>query len=344
MVNKINRSYSQKKWVKWGLFPFFLLVLWFALTFWYIVIFDQAVLVLSYNYSPSNFTEITHERLLKGQKLSGEFVARDNNLGIVALRFKSFQRIPYAQEDSLLFKFKEKGQKDWYYQNTYRSGFTFDMPFLPFGFPVIHDSKEKTYVFELESLKGNKINGVALSSRQPFLTSKYQENKQVLLKSPKAFIDFGIKKFVNSFQTIDISFSSLVFMFPLFFYILWNLFIKKSFKNAISGLSSYLFIYFIILVILTDILFLQILNDLLFLVIAMLWLVIFKKYRLDSKYTFVVGLFILLFSPIFLQFNNNGVAQKAAAWAFIFFVTGLIQALSKIKSVESEANKGKEGK
>src|SRR5690606_4297168 len=103
---------------------FLLFILWFALTVWYIIIFDESVLVLSYNHGEENFTSIAYDRLLEGEKLAGEFVAQDENLGIVALRFEKLPRIPWDQEDKLIFRIKEAGADTWYYTGEYMSGLT----------------------------------------------------------------------------------------------------------------------------------------------------------------------------------------------------------------------------
>lgn len=313
--------------MKFGLIPAMLLGIWFVLTFAYIVMFDQSALVISYNHSADSFTSITHNRLLKGQKLAGEFIAKEDNLGIVAMRFKSFQRIPFKDEDMLVFRLKEKGQRDWYYQNEYRSGLTYDVPFLPFGFPVIHESKGKTYQFELESRKGNTYNGVALSTRQPFLVSKYQMDKSELLHNPRQLISFLITKFTNSFHTIDITYSSVIFALLFLFY----LFILLQPRIL---LPHYTFPVLIIFLLIIDIVYLQVLNDLLYLFIVPLWLWVAARTKMDSRYTFGAGLFLLVFSPVFLQLNNTSAAETAGAWAFMFFVTGLIQAMGELRSAK----------
>ncbi len=358
MAKERNKSLFQNKWIRWGLIPLILFGLWFALTFWYIVIFDKSFTVLSYNHSEENFSDITHQRLLEDEKLSGEFTARENNLGIVAMRFRSFQRIPYDQEDLLVFRLKEKGDNDWYYEGEYMSGLTFDVPFLPFGFPPIADSQGKEYVFELESTRGNQVNGVSLSTREPFLVSMYQADRSVLVSDPQALLNFVIKKFFNSFSTIDIWYSSVIFSFPLFFYLFWisplkrhivdrpvkyihNAINKKAeksvvFKYILKGVKiviKYNLLFVLASAVLVDILILQILNDLLYLSVIFIWIFLLKVYKLDSRPSFIAGLFFLIFAPIFLEFNNTGIAEKAAAWAFMFFAGGVfIEMISLRKS------------
>lgn len=340
------KNIIKNKWFKKGIIPLLLLAVWFTLTFWYILIFDQSLLVISYNHSAENFDKSPHTRLLAGKKLTGEFVAQDDNLGTVAMRFLNFQRIPYDQEDILVFRLKEKGQKNWYYENTYRSGLIFDVPFLPFGFPIIKDSKNKLYDFELESLKGNMRNGVVLSTRSPFLASKYKSDKSELFADPEKLIQFIVKKFLNSFNTIDILYSSFVFSFPFLFYILWTPLSKycvnpllswvekKSRKRAsifflndfiiFSAVIKYFFVSCILAAVFIDILYLQTIDYLLYIVISVLWVVVLLKYQLSTKHSLFVGLFVLAFSPLALIWNNNAISEQAGAWAFIFLLNGLL--------------------
>lgn len=360
------KSSAKIQWIKWVVVPCVLLILWIALTFYYIIKVDQSFLVLSYNHGVESFSTISHDRLLKGQKLTGEFVAQENNLGIVALRFKSFQRIPYRYEDAMVFRIKEKNQKNWYYENNYRSGFVYDMPFLPFGFPLIPDSKSKTYVFELESLKGTQINGVALSHRQPFLTSKYQADKNTLQHDYNALFTFAYRKFINAYSTIDISYSSFVFSLPLLLYLFWisparrkvvdpalasfnthiDIFGRKLvgakysyIENIGAKFVSYYLLIFIVAVILIDIVILQIYNDLLYLIIAALWFFLMRGYKLKGNTTLIIGLFVLLLAPVYMQFNVTNIAEKAGAWAFIFLVVGLVQLLCEMKRVYPDKTK-----
>lgn len=357
MNNKITKI-KKTKLIKYFVILFFLFLIWFLGTFWAIIKYDQSVLIMSFSHNTNDFTQINHEKLMKGQKISGEFVAKDDNLGIVSLRFKSFQRVSYKQEDKLIFRLKEKGAKDWYYKNQYRSGFIYDMPFLPFGFPIIKDSFGKTYVFELESLNGNAVNGVALSSREPILASKYATDRNDILHNPAKLVSFAFKKYFNSFQTIDIAYSSLIFALPFLFYIYWiSPLRKKIIKPYLSSVekkyTSFLrrrfgkhskyfekiyyivsrnyYIIFLILFILIDVIFLQIYNDLLYIVVGVIWFVMMKINNIDSEKTFLIGLGILIFAPIYLQLNITNVAEKAGAWAFILFVVGLIQALYDLR-------------
>src|SRR5258708_18011115 len=149
--------------VRWGVVPFLLVFLWAILTVWYSVSLDKSFTVIAYYHNHINFSRISHQKLLAGSTIAGEFIGQDTNLGIVAIRFRTFIRVPYRDEDMLVFRLKEKGAKKWYYENTYKSGLIYELPLFPFGFPKIADSKGKTYLFEITSLYGNQTNAVAIS-------------------------------------------------------------------------------------------------------------------------------------------------------------------------------------
>lgn len=325
----------RKNIIKKILIIFSLVLVWVGFTLWYIVIYDESFLILSYSHSNKNFQNITHERLLKGKMLSGEFIAKENNLGIISLRFKKFLRIPYDQEDVLVFRLKKKGETNWYYENEYRSGLTFDVPFLPFGFPLISDSKGKTYYFELESLSGNKINGVSLDKKEPFLVSKYQKEKSEIVKDYKVFLFYVCQKIINSFRSIDVVYSSFVFSLPLLFYIsvpfiLNRILLKNEYDNLVNTLLSIFYYWvflFTFLVIIVDILILHVINDLLYIMIFFLWLLLAKVHNTNMRFSFSFGIIFLLISPITLMNGDVATAEKAAIWAYVLFFIGTCQCI-----------------
>lgn len=354
-----NKKYlPKKKWIRYGLIPVVLFALWILLTYWYIVIFDQSFLVISYSNPIKTIVQSLHGRLFKGDKLTGEFKAVDNNLGIVAIRLQTYQRVQYKDEDLLRFRIKEKGASQWYYENNYRSGFVYDMPFLPFGFPIISTSQGKTYIFELESLKGDPTNSVSLSTRQPVLMTKYQANKSSLVKDPKNLIIFAFKKFVYSFATIDIIYSSFVFLIPLLFYLYWaapmkvnivdegifllQIYLEKigrkllgdKYEKVLLIVKKFLmygFFTILIVIILVDIIYLQILNDLIYFMIIGLWLILSKMFKYESKNSLFMGLGLLILASLSSLLSTANISQKATAWAFVFFVIGFVQSLFDIK-------------
>lgn len=327
-----------------------LLFVSFILTFLSIIFFDKSILVLSFNHGKNNFTSSTYTRLTKGHAIKGEFTAQENNLGIVAIRFQSFVRIPYKDEDTLIFRIKERGAADWYYENHYRSGLIYDVPFLPFGFPKIANSKNKIYDFELVSLYGNQKNGVALSNRMPNLTSRYQADKNILLKNHKELFNFLFSKLYNSFQTLDILFSALVFSLPFLIYLIylpsiykhWGKHFDKAIKRVrrsylVRGLfgritlganyklQTLTVICWILLFI--NVLFFQVQNGILFVFIFFVELFLYFKFKYSPEVSYYFGIFLLLLTPILLVSNKVNRAELSAAWAFIYLSVAVVESI-----------------
>ncbi len=228
MKEKIKKFRKDKKLMKHVIAILLLLGLWVLLTILYVVNFDTSFSIWSYNHQSTDIKNLNYNLIYKGETFKGEFMAQDNNLGIVSLRFQTYIRPPYSLEDQYLFKIKESGAKNWYYQNTYRNGLIYDVPLFPFGFPQIPDSKGKTYDFEITALNTNSVNALSISTRYPVLQSKYKYSGPELLHNKKELISFLVIKFSNAFKTPDVIFTSFIYFLPFLFYLIWISFLKKS--------------------------------------------------------------------------------------------------------------------
>ncbi|MBA3723302.1 MAG: hypothetical protein H0W89_00210 [Candidatus Levybacteria bacterium] len=327
MKKRIKKIFNNK-FVKFFVIPTLLLGTWACLTLLYTIVYDKSFLVLSYNHEQVDFKQVTYEPLQKGEKIGGEFEARENNLGILTLRFEQVLRMPYKDEDELVFRIKEKGDKQWHYEGKYMSGLIFDVPFLPFGFPVIHESQGKRYTFELESLRGNSKNGVVLSERAPNLVSKYQVSKEELSSDRKALIFFTFKKLFASLQTIDVIFSSFIYLMPFILYMVYLSPLKKVLLLQLIRLRNIFISYITILLLIalfSDILFLQINNDLLYIIFIVVWTITIKLQRQNAGLTFAVSIILLLLTPFFYSLDNVSMALKANSWAYVYLVGGTLQ-------------------
>lgn len=343
-TNKINKILT------WLVVPSVLLFLWLVSTVLYSSTYNGSYSVITYNHSKDSFIKIPEKKLLKGDKITGEFVAQDDNLGILAIRFKQGQRIPWDKEDILQFRIKEQGLTDWYYENEYYSGLTFDVPFLPVGFPIIQDSNGKTYYFEVESLRGNDQNGLQLDTKRPVLASRYQVDRQELINHPDKLVNFLIFKTINSLDTPDILYSSLIYLLPFWLYILWitkildplltpllKRYKKSSLRRSIikiyqhESILTVAFSSVLLIAVLFDILRLQVLNDMIYLVVIVLWVIIQRFAGATTVVTYLVGLLLLAIAPISLEFGNITIAEKAAAWAFIFLAGGVFMEMIQLR-------------
>ncbi len=344
MEKRIKKILTAKVFL-WRIIPLLLFLFWLGLTVFYIIYIDTSFSAISYNEKLSSFTYLTYNKLLKGNSVRGYFTAEDKNLGIVAVRFQTFLRPAYQDEDKLLFQIKEKGSKDWYYENKYRIGFVYDLQFMPFGFPIIHDSKGKTYEFAITSLNGNANNSVAVSNRGQILTTKYKYTKKELLQDKKLLLIFSIQKFINAMETAGVFFSSVVYFLPLFFYIIIVLCRKYIQKISNTKLLKHMFPTvtkedrfgialldgILLIVVFIDSLYLQLGNSMIFLLIPVLWIITQRIFGANNQPAFVSGIGMLFIPSIFLALGFSTTAEYVAVYAYLFLATGVIQSVMEIK-------------
>lgn len=352
---------NKKSFLKYILTPLFLLGLWFILTAIFIIKWDTSLSVISFVIPREDLTTSTFGKMHKGDILTGKFKSPEDNLGILSIKFVTFNRPPYKDEDIILFRIKEEGEKSWYYHNTYRDGLIYDVPTFPFGFPEIKNSKGKVYIFEIKSLNGNDNNSVALSNKGQIIFGKYHVDKTIVMHDKKQLIYFAIAKFINSIETTDVKFSSFIYLLPFIFYIIWisplkektiNPFIKKLnviiskleknnvfspyilFLKSLKTIIRYNLHWFLLIVVLTDIFIIQLTNDITYLVIIFLWIAILRAYKLESKASFIIALVLLIIPPIFFLLKDQPTAEKGTVWAYMFLVAGTIQALLELKQAK----------
>ena len=181
------------------IFLVFLLPLFF--TSIYIYKTGDNLSIPEYSYSKDIYTTVKNTELLAGDKIQGEFLAQENNLGIVSVRFNTFNRI---NTDIIVFRIKEKNQKEWYYEQSYESSKFGGYPFFPFGFPIIEDSKGKSYMFVLESLKGELGKAVAITTEGSTIVAKHKFTKAELLLNKKDLIRLSLRKVFYSIGREDV--------------------------------------------------------------------------------------------------------------------------------------------
>lgn len=190
--------------------------------------------VLTYSYEKNVLKGLKKGEMLKGEKVVGEFEARENNLGIISIGFKTYGRV---NRDTFIFRMKEKNKDKWYYVNTYDARQFGGYPIFPFGFPVISNAKGKTYIFELESQKGTKENAVGISTEEPVIITKHTFAKKDLLSDNSLRMTFVISKISSIIEgkifipTFFLSSILLISPFLLFKSFPDDVFSFVSFKN-----------------------------------------------------------------------------------------------------------------
>lgn len=317
----VSRFLSLKP-IKWVVIPGLLLLFWLTTTL-ILINADPGLTILVQKGSKDNFKVLSHNELLAGNKVKAEFKAKYNNLGIIAARFQNFNRI---SDDYVVFRLKEKGKKSWYYENKYLVDQFQPDKLFTFGFPIIEDSINKTYQFEIESIKGSTGNAVAISPNEPIFISKYEYTKQFLLKYKKTVPVFLHNKIINQFSNIDFVINFLISSIPLLAYFFRQLFFDKYFSH------KYLLVLFPILLMLIESLYIENIFNRIILVILMTWIVTIIFYKLESRISFLFALLFLSYGAILILFNSTKTAERLSLWAYWFLVIGAFQQVWELKT------------
>lgn len=185
------------------------------------------------------FTNFKTGELLKGEKIQGEFISSENNLGIVLLRFSNYKRI---SSDKVIFRIRNSLDHDWYYENKYNVDQFQPDQYFTFGFPAVRDSKGKGYRFEIESLSGKPFDAIGLSAKPPQLALSYQFSKEDLSKKEN-LLRFIFKKSIYAAYSLDKKVLSFVYLVSLGLVFLWEK--KKVFYMKFYKLWIYFYAYFL---------------------------------------------------------------------------------------------------
>lgn len=280
---------------------------------------------LIYPFSSSQLIQYPANKLLKGEKIKGEFKANDNYLGMITVRFEDYVKPSYNEEDFINFRIKEKSFPDWYYSSDYRSGAIENQMRFPFGFPVIKDSKNKIYEFEVTSLFGNDNNAVELNISNPQLTAVHKFTRNSILSNSKNAFLFIVKKIITSFTSIDFLLSSTLYLVPLFIYV-----VRKNSYMRVSRKVVHLPVV-ILLFIAVDILLIQEMYIGVLLILIIGWIMSIKQYYLDSKSSYLLAFILLTIWIPLMYFNTKYIQNKLNIWVYFFLFTGTIQAIIEEK-------------
>lgn len=312
-----------------------MLLLWVILTLFFASKYNFSVIYSAYD--KSNFTSIKTGELLSGQKISAKFHAKENNLGIVSVRFKTYGKI---NNDEIIFRIKQE-DNNWYYENSYRVDQFQDNDYFTFGFPAISNSEGKTYYFEIESIRGKKGDAVSISSISPILIVQYQFTKQQLLSNKAMIPDFLINKIFFSLNDINFAMSAFSYALPLFFYTLWLFYFKKylppvqvkylivNYKIYATPSSNILF-YIYAFIFIVNIFFkskIFLFDEIVFIT---LWLGLIRVYRLQGNTTFFLSFASLIICSVFIILDRIASAESAAMWAYLFLIVGSIQIIHEL--------------
>lgn len=282
-------------------------------------------------------------KLYKNEAYQGEFIAKDNNLGIIILSVDNYKKAKSGDEEILVFRFREKGKKNWDYKMEYSSNLFDSQSSFPFGIPLAVDSKNKHYEFELSSLRGESNNPLRFKSSMTFITG-YQYSKSEILKGGSTTLRFVLNKFIGFITDPELLFKSLIYLVPLIFYLIIYLFFKKfpvKIKEiAIPFKIKYIKIF--ILFVLLKIILPKDTNLDGFFIALFVWIFLVSNFKLKSKVSFFFSLFLIIFWVMIIPFGFQGTQKIVNELVYAFFAFGCLQLLyEQVKSIKKYDEKKK---
>ncbi len=168
---------------------------------------------------------------LSEKPLQFSFVSKEDNLGIVTLHLtnvvggKEKRMVPIDpnKNQKFLIRIKEAGNEKWYASQETTPAQIGESTSYPFGFPVIADSKNKTYTLEL-SIKDIDYSSQLVLHTDPFvIQTVHQLNKKELITHPLLLASHTSQKIISVFNNNEARFVVLCTS-PLFFLALFLLF------------------------------------------------------------------------------------------------------------------------
>lgn len=309
-----------KGWFRWGVVPFFLMFA--SLFFVLIFVYSSKSYILIQKLDKDVLTHWKPDEIIAKQKVSGEFIATSDFMGILSMRFNTFTRI---NSDSLIFRIKEKGDTKWYYENFYKVDQFQPNQLFPFGFPPLQDSRGQRYQFEVESTKGKHQDAVAVGSESPVITVSYQlpaskllsgEGMIFLTTHKERIITFIIDAITTRAENLIILFLPLTLYLTLMSWRTSRLF--ETFVNIVcTALLGYIFLIGRFLPGTQQ-------NNTAF-VLLLLLLVVFSVRKFKVSYTiyYILAIFfILLMLGILVILRRPDIADRSALFAYLFLIIG----------------------
>lgn len=302
-----------------------LICLWIALLGIQILIVEKSFTLISENYSKNVFDLGDNQSDVSARKFSATFTSKDDYLGIVSINFDQRNKITSG---NMLFRIKEVGDREWYYENIYDVRQLNDLSFYPFGFPIIDNSDGKNYEIEVELTETHsKYAELKLSKNSPAITTLHKYPKEPLIESRASFAAFLYKRVLNIIHNNYQLFGSVICLLPFISYLFRLILNRRHFTKAL--------IIIIVATILIDTILIFQFFDMAYVTIAVMWHLLLRKVKNPSKYSYEVGFGLLGLSTVAQIVGSTNIVEKSASWAFMFFVTGLILNIGEIRKKQA---------
>jgi len=215
----------------------------------------------------------------------------------------------------LEFRIKEQGQSDWYYRAEYKVDQFQNSKSFPFGFPIINESENRTYLIEIESQRGIPGDVVAQSGASPRIIGKHVYGKKLLFSGPQPLIRFAVQKAVNLIQFQEFFSSFALFAMPLVIYIFF----------LVTGSGVGLFSSVLLDLTIADIFWIQHFYPYFQLSTVFGWFLVMRKHRFTYMVPALIGMSLFFLAPVAYFFRLETMANKIGIWTFWFFCLAVFQ-------------------
>jgi hypothetical protein len=277
-------------------------------------------LVLSYIHKDSQISKSI--KLIRQHPIRFNFKARDNNLGIISIRIKKINHRSEEKDDILIFRLKEAEDLSWRVVQNYSTNIINDNSYFPMGIPLITDSKNKEYVFEIESQNGTSSSNIEIADKIPVIVTRYKYNKNDVFSSVDSFVSFMNKKIILSFTNYLVD--SIFYILPFCAYIIFEILFFKYLRVSFDLAPKYVIYISIIYVIINSILSVDI-NDFLIIIFFLLIILLFHRSNPQNQKYFTdfinYGLLLLLLSSVSI-FISQKIANNFAIWSLTTLILG----------------------
>lgn len=259
---------------------------------------------------------ISRKDLTKDKIIIQEIQSHFDNLGIISVRFETYNRI---NNDTLTFRLRKKGDSEWFYTAQYKTDQFQNRELFPFGFPPISNSKGVVYEFELQSNFGTVNEHVTVDELKPIVLTKYSfPLREYGYKSMKFYL-YIIQKAVNFITNIRLLFP-IIYYFILPLYYVLHIVLTKSRK-----LSPFLLICLPITIYTIQILLSAPSPSSWKLTCVLFWLLFTFLNNLDYRINLFLSLICLSISMLLIIEGQPFMAELSAEFSFYFLLVSYIQ-------------------
>jgi len=292
-------------------------------------VFFSVMYVLNLDLRPTVLSQRHSLRALKEKdnKIIGSFIAQHDNLSMINIVFNrtyptnSFSRFTLRELSTGKILHSSQIGLDQYSM----------YPDYIFGFPIITNSKNKKYIFEIYAIEKNNL--PKLDNSQNNFFSKYTFSVKSLLKGKEGLRYFLTNKVLFYIFNFDLIKIFLFFCLPLFFYIFSTLYSLVYSSKLINKIKKYIYPlnkpYFVIILcgICFDIFIFRSTSIKLAILLLFFYGFGIFKFKVPFEKTFLLCFLILTINVFAITMNVTYIIEKMFLWIYILLFFGILQVI-----------------